>query len=107
MFFKRKTSSADQGLFWGGFPKIARGEVNIMAKIKIMETVIIVSTEENVKKSDMSQLWKAEHRYHKKDVTEAMLANGKQWYEYHVQFNGVIPVQLTKTNKLRKPLVAK
>ena len=71
-----------------------------------METVIILSTEENVKKSDMTPLWKGV-RYHKEDVTEEMLANGKQWYEYHVQFNGLTPVQLTKTNKIRKPLQAK
>ncbi len=71
------------------------------------KTEIILSTEENVKKSDMSPLWKAEHRYHKEDVTAEMLANGKQWYEYHVIFNSLEPEQLTKTNKLRKPLVAK
>ena len=72
-----------------------------------MKTVVILSTEENVKKSDMSQLWKAEHRYHKEDMTVAMLGNGKQWYEYHVQFDGLTPIQLKKINKIRKPLVAK
>ena len=78
-----------------------------LTKKRNMETVIILSTEENVKKSDMSKLWKAEHRYHKEDVTEKMLANGKQWYEYYVQFKGLEVIQLTKENKLRKPLVAK
>ena len=71
------------------------------------KTEIILSTEENVKKSDMSPLWKAEHRYHKEDVTEGMLANGKQWYEYHIIFDDLVPEQLTKINKLRKPLQAK
>jgi len=71
-----------------------------------METVIILSTEENVKKSDMTPLWKGV-RYHKEDVTEEMLANGKQWYEYHVKFEGLTPKILAKTNKLRKPLEAK
>jgi len=72
-----------------------------------MKTVIILSTEENVKKSDMSKLWKAEYRYHKEDVTEKMLSNGKQWYEYHVQFDNTVPIQLTKINKLKKPLISK
>jgi hypothetical protein len=68
---------------------------------------VILSTEENVKKSDMSRLWNAEHRYHKEDMTTAMLGNGKQWFEYHVKFENTVPIQLTKVNKLRKPLVAR
>ena len=72
-----------------------------------METVKILSTTENVGKDIAnSPIWTGE-RYHKEDVTEEMLSNGKQWYEYHVKFDGLVPIQLTKTNKLKKPLVAK
>ena len=74
-----------------------------------MEDVTILSTVE-VKGKDVDSLapvWKGEHRYHKEDVTEEMLANGKQWYEYHVKFDGLTPKILAKTNKLRKPLQAK
>jgi hypothetical protein len=74
-----------------------------------MKDVTILSTVE-VKGKDvenMAPVWKGEHRYHKEDVTEEMLANGKQWYEYHVKFEGLTPKILAKTNKLRKPLQAK
>jgi len=73
-----------------------------------MKDEIILSTVE-VKGKDVANLapvWKGE-RYHKEDVTEEMLGNGKQWYEYHVKFDGLTPKILAKTNKLRKPLVAK
>ncbi len=73
-----------------------------------MTTEIILTTTEMVGKDIANApFWKSEHRYHKEDVTAQMLANGKQWYEYHVKFDGLKPFQLTKQNKLRKPLVAK
>ena len=40
--------------------------------------------------------------YHKDDVTDEMLRNGKQWYEYHIKFDNLTPIQLTKTNIIRK-----
>ena len=71
-------------------------------------TEIILTTTEMVGKDiDKAPFWKSDHRYHKKDVTPEMLANGKQWYEYHVKFKDSKPIQLTKMNKLRKPLAAK
>ncbi len=45
--------------------------------------------------------------YHKDEVTDEMLASGKQWYEYHVKFDGTKAIQLTKTNKIRKPIISK
>jgi len=73
-----------------------------------METVKILSTVEVNGKdvANLAPLWKGE-RYHKEDVTEEMLANGKQLDENHVKFDRLKAIQLTKTNKLRKPLVAK
>jgi len=73
-----------------------------------MKTEKILSTVEVTGKDveNLAPVWKGE-RYHKEDVTPEMLANGKQWYEYHVKFDGLKPIQLTKTNKLRKPLQAK
>jgi len=72
-----------------------------------METIKILSTSEHKGKDIVkSAIWTGE-RYHKEDVTEQMLKNGKQWYEYHVKFENTVPIQLTKTNKLRKPLEAK
>jgi len=71
-----------------------------------MENVIVLSTIEN-KGKDIANapFWK--EAYHKDEVSKDMLANGKQWYEYHIKFDGLKPVQLTKTNEIRKPLVAK
>jgi hypothetical protein len=68
---------------------------------------IVLSTIENTGKDVANALfWK--ECYHKEEVTQQMLGNGKQWYEYHVKFDGGLkPIQLNKTNKLRKPLVAK
>jgi len=39
--------------------------------------------------------------YRTEDLTSTLLNNGKQWYEYFVKFNGLTPIQLTKTNKLK------
>jgi hypothetical protein len=66
-----------------------------------MITEIVLSTIEN-KGNDVKNapFWK--DCYHKDEVTNDMLTNGKQWYEYHVKFDGLKPIQLTKTNKLRK-----
>ena len=70
-----------------------------------MTNEIILTTTEMVGNDiKNAPFWKSEHRYHKDAVTEEMLANGKQWYEYHVRFQGTIPIQITKMNKLRKPL---
>jgi len=67
---------------------------------------VILSTIENVGKDIANApFWK--ECYHKDEVTEEMLSNGKQWYEYHIKFENTVPIQLTKTNKLKKPLVAK
>jgi len=73
-----------------------------------MKTEVILSTVEVTGKDvkNLDPVWKGE-RYHKEDVTQEMLSNGKQWYEYHVKFDGLSPTQITKTNKLKKPLVAK
>ena len=73
-----------------------------------METVKVLSTTEHKGKDIVnSVIWKEGERYHKEDVTAEMLGNEKQWYEYHIKFDGLTPIQLTKTNKLRKPLVTK
>lgn len=67
---------------------------------------ILSTTEMTGKDIANSPIWKSDRIYHKEDVTEEMLSNGKQWYEYYVKFDGLKPMQLTKTNKLRKPLQA-
>jgi hypothetical protein len=68
--------------------------------------IVLTTVEHKGKDIVNSEIWKGE-RYHKEDVTKEMLGNGKQWYEYHIKFDGLKPIQLTKTNKLRKPLQAK
>lgn len=40
--------------------------------------------------------------YHENEVTKEMKKNGKQWYCYHVKFDGLKPVMLNKTDKLEK-----
>jgi len=66
-----------------------------------MENVIVLSTIENTGKDIVNApFWKEAHR--KEDVTDDMLTNGKTWYEYHVKFDGLKPIQLTKTNIIRK-----
>ena len=65
-----------------------------------MENVIVLSTIENAGKDVVNApFWK--EAYHKDEVSKEMLKNGKVWYEYHIKFDGTIPVQLTKTNILK------
>jgi len=65
-----------------------------------MENVIVLSTIENEGKDIANApFWK--EAYHKDEVTKEMLRNGKMWYEYHIKFNNTVPIQLTKTNRLR------
>jgi len=71
-----------------------------------MTNEIVLSTIENTGKDIVNApFWK--ECYHRDEVTEEMLGNSKQWYEYHVKFSGLVPIQLTKTNKLKKPLEVK
>lgn len=71
-----------------------------------MTNEIVLSTiEYHGKDIANAPFWK--NCYHKDEVTPEMLSNGKQWYEFYVKFDGLKPLQLTKTTKLRKPLVAK
>ena len=80
----------------------------IKIKNDIMKTEVILTTTE-MKGKDIvnAPFWNSEHIYHKEDVTEEMLRNGKQWYEYHVKFSSLTPLFISKTNKLKKPLQAK
>jgi len=65
-----------------------------------MENVIVLSMIENEGKDIVNApFWK--EAYHKDEVTKEMLQNGKMWYEYHIKFSGLQPIQLTKTNRLR------
>jgi hemerythrin len=71
-----------------------------------MKTETVLSTIENSGKDVANApFWK--ECYAKEEVSKEMLSNGKQWYEYHVKFDDLKPIQITKTNKLKKPLVAK
>jgi len=71
-----------------------------------MTNEIVLSTIENQGKDvKNAPFWK--ECYHKDEVSDEMLKSGKQWYEYHIKFENTVPVQLTKTNKLRKPLITK
>jgi len=65
-----------------------------------MTNEIVLSTIEN-KRKDIKDapFWK--NCYHKDEVTREMRNNGKQWYEYHIKFDGLKPIQLTKTKKLK------
>jgi hypothetical protein len=73
-----------------------------------MTNEIVLTTTEMIGKDVKNALfWKSEHRYHEDEVTQEMLNNGKQWFRYYVRFNGLRPIQLTKSEKLRKPLQAK
>ena len=65
-----------------------------------MTNEVVLSTIENTGKDIRNApFWK--QCYHKDEVTPEMRNNGKTWYEYHVKFDGTVPVQLTKTNTLR------
>jgi|AntAceMinimDraft_18_1070375.scaffolds.fasta_scaffold114133_3 hypothetical protein len=66
-----------------------------------MTNEIILSTIENKGKDIINApFWK--NCYHNDEVTQEMRMNGKQWYEYYVKFDGLKPVQLTKTKKIKK-----
>ena len=39
--------------------------------------------------------------FHEEDVTPEMReSSGKQWYCYHVKFDGLTPIQITKKKKV-------
>lgn len=38
--------------------------------------------------------------YHSDDINPDLLNNGKQWYKYRVKFNGLKPIQITKSEKI-------
>ena len=62
---------------------------------------IIYSTIENKGKDvKNAPFWKDCH--HPDDITNKMLKNGKQWYKYHVKFDGTVPIMVTKTEKIKK-----
>ena len=46
-----------------------------------------------------ADFWKGE-RYHEDEVTPEMLNNGKQWWRYHLKFDGLKPIQITKRKKV-------
>ncbi len=72
----------------------------INLKTKKMTTEVVLSTIENVGKDIANApFWK--ECFHKDEITPLMKASGKVWYEYHVKFDGLKPIQLTKTNILR------
>jgi hypothetical protein len=45
-----------------------------------------------------ADFWK--QAYHEDEVTPEMKINGKQWYKYHVKFEGLNPIQITKSEKI-------
>jgi len=68
-----------------------------------MENVVILSMIEN-KGKIINNAPFCKESWHKEDVSQEMLQNGKQWYEHKVKFDGVKPLQLLKTTKLKTHL---
>ena len=65
-----------------------------------MTNEIVLSKIENSGKDvKNAPFWK--ECYHEDEVTEEMLKNwDKKWYKYHVKFDGLVPVQITKSEKI-------
>ncbi len=64
-----------------------------------MTTEKVYSTIKNeVKEAKNAAFWK--DCYHEDELTQEMLKNGKQWYLYHVKFDGLKPIMITKSEKI-------
>jgi hypothetical protein len=64
-----------------------------------MTTEIVLSTIEYTgKDAANADFWK--NCYHEDEVTPEMRMTGKQWYKYHVKFDGLKPIQITKSEKI-------
>ena len=50
--------------------------------------------ENKVKEVDKASFWK--ECYHENEITKELLNNGKHWYIYHVKFDGLRPIMITK-----------
>ena len=46
------------------------------------------------KDAENADFWK--ECYHPDDITPDLLTNGKRWFKYTVQFQGLKPIQITK-----------
>lgn len=60
--------------------------------------VVLSPIKNEVKDPDKASFWK--ECYHEDEVTPQMLKNGKDWYRYHVKFDGTKAIQITKTEKI-------
>lgn len=63
----------------------------------IVETILSPIKNET-KEVEKASFWT--ECYHEDEVTPQMLKNGKDWYRYHVKFDGTKAIQITKTEKI-------
>jgi len=59
---------------------------------------VLSTIEYTGKDAQKADFWK--DCYHEDEVTPEMRTNGKQWFKYHVKFENLTPVQITKTEKV-------
>jgi hypothetical protein len=67
-----------------------------MEKIPFEEVIVMSPIKDEKMNSHIreSEIWKK--AYHPEEVTEEVLAKYPAWYEYRIDFQGLIPVHLKK-----------
>lgn len=48
------------------------------------------------KNLNSSPIWKNKNAYKPEEVTDEVRKKHEHWYEYHIKFDGLIPIQVTK-----------
>lgn len=62
---------------------------------KVLSTILYEG-----KDAENAPFWK--ECFHEDELTSDMKLNGKQWFAYHVKFDGLKPVMITKIEKIKK-----
>ena len=64
-----------------------------------MKDVIVFSPVENTSKDiATSAIWK--NAWHKEEIDVQAMNKWSTWWKYTIKFDGLLPIQLTKTQKL-------
>jgi len=73
--------------------------LTIMRESKNIEIVLSPVEDEKINANlQKSEIWK--NAYKPEEVTDEVKAKYPRWFKYHIKFNGLKPVQVTKIEKI-------
>ena len=68
------------------------------AETKTKDEVVYSPVEDNSKDINKSSIWK--NAWHRDEITPEAIRRYPNWWEYHVRFDGLKPIQLLKMQKV-------